>query len=84
MLCITHLAQVAAAATSHVRIDKHDGHTTLTSLDAAASIDELCRMLGGAVDDAAVRQHATNLKQGRFVRGAATGAEVDAPLTLDC
>jgi DNA repair protein RecN (Recombination protein N) len=89
VLCITHLAQVAAVATSHVRIDKQAGRTTLRALEGDEVVDELCRMLGGTTGDEVVRTHARNLREGRFVRGAVASAPpgeavADEPLTLDC
>jgi DNA repair protein RecN (Recombination protein N) len=50
VLCITHLPQVAAAATTHFLVEKHveNGRTisTLQQLDESARIGELARMLG--------------------------------------
>ncbi len=52
VLCITHLAQIAARATTHFHIDKRvRGTRTITSvsnLDAAGRVDEIARMIGGA------------------------------------
>ncbi|MBS0576037.1 MAG: DNA repair protein RecN [Proteobacteria bacterium] len=51
VLCVTHLAQVAAQAHQHLRVHKDsDGATTrsdVQALDAAARVDEIARMLGG-------------------------------------
>jgi DNA repair protein RecN (Recombination protein N) len=65
VLCITHLPQVAALATSHFTIAK-DGltvpaTTTVTALDSAAVVPELVRMLGAADGDRAASQHARQL-----------------------
>lgn len=52
VLCITHLAQIAAMADRHFRIEKslqNDAAvTTIRALDRADSIGELARILGGA------------------------------------
>jgi len=52
VVCITHLPQVAAQADAHFVVEKRaeaDGRvrTRLRSLDAAARVHELARMLGG-------------------------------------
>jgi DNA repair protein RecN (Recombination protein N) len=63
VLCITHLAPVAAQADAHYRVSKEvkDGRTVtgIALLDRAARIEELARMLGGPT--AAARQHAQAL-----------------------
>lgn len=68
VLCITHLPQIAALATTHFAIDKAvRGHRTLTSvtkLDHEARQQEIARMMAGASapsDD--VRQAAKALLQ---------------------
>lgn len=52
VLCITHLAQVAAHASSHYRISKEVRHgrtlTHIDRLDDTQRVEELARMLGGA------------------------------------
>jgi DNA repair protein RecN (Recombination protein N) len=52
VLCITHLAQVAAHASSHYRISKEvrQGRTLtrVSRLDDTERVEELARMLGGA------------------------------------
>ena len=51
VLCITHLPQIAALATTHFAIDKHVKGprtvTTVTRLDDAAREREVARMMGG-------------------------------------
>jgi DNA repair protein RecN (Recombination protein N) len=65
VLCITHLPQVAAAATSQVVVKKevNDGrtHTTLIEVQGVAREIEIARMLGGASDSALA--HAKTLLQ---------------------
>jgi DNA repair protein RecN (Recombination protein N) len=65
VLCVTHLAQVAAQAGQQVRVRKHvaAGHTrtTLEVLDDEARVDELARMLGGARITDRTREHAREM-----------------------
>ncbi len=63
VLCITHLAQVAAHADAHYVVTKQvrDGRTTseIAALDPAERVTELARMLGG--QSTAARRHAEEL-----------------------
>ena len=63
VLCITHLAPVAAAGHRHYFVSKEvvEGRTLtrVTQLDGESRVDELTRMLGGG--GAAARQHAKEL-----------------------
>ena len=73
VLCITHLPQIAARATTHFHIDKRvRGTRTLTSvgrLDEHARGDEIARMIGGAqVSDAALSTARDLLAAGRVER----------------
>ncbi len=73
VLCITHLPQIAARATTHFHIDKRvRGTRTLTSvgrLDEHARADEIARMIGGAqVSDAALSTARDLLAAGRAER----------------
>ncbi len=66
VVVITHLPQVAAAARRHYRLVKGtapDGRaiTTIEAVEGEALVDEICRMLGSAGDDAAARRHAEEL-----------------------
>lgn len=66
VIVITHLPQVAAVADRHYRLVKGvdaEGRatTTIAHVDGEELVDELCRMLGSAPDDAAARSHATEL-----------------------
>jgi DNA repair protein RecN (Recombination protein N) len=70
VLCITHLPQIAAKATTHFHIDKRvRGTRTLTSvarLDEPARVDEIARMIGGAqVSDSALSTARDLLAAGR-------------------
>ena len=63
VLCITHLAPVAATGSRHYLVEKEvdNGrtHTKVRLLNSTTRIDELTRMLGGSGD--AARQHAEEL-----------------------
>lgn len=63
VLCVTHLAQVAALGHQHFRVSKHsEGKQTqshITVLDQASRIEEIARMLGGKSTTA--RQHAEEM-----------------------
>lgn len=63
VLCITHLAPVAARASAHYAVTKHirDGRsvTEIERLDREGQIRELARMLGGPIT--AARRHAEAL-----------------------
>lgn len=64
VLCVTHLAQVAAFADVQFRIEKvverNRTATRVTRLEGVDRIDELARMMSGAVSDAA-RRHVQEL-----------------------
>ncbi|MEO5764705.1 MAG: DNA repair protein RecN [Casimicrobiaceae bacterium] len=66
VLCVTHLAQVAAHADQHIRVSKavqgNGVATTLERLDqAGARVEELARMLSGSAITAKTRAHAREL-----------------------
>ena len=65
VVVVTHLAQVAAFADHHLRIEKTtDGEVTSSSiveLDADARVDEMIRLLSGLVDSSSGRAHAEEL-----------------------
>ena len=66
VICITHLAQIAAMADSHYLIEKKvmDGKTktSISLLDKEAEIVELARILGGAEITDTVMQSAAEMK----------------------
>ena len=68
LLCITHLAPVAAKADRHFRLTKRvEGESVITAvdlLDGDEIIAEMVRMLGAADDDSAARAHAEQLLAG--------------------
>ena len=63
VLCITHLPQVAAAATTHFVVTKEVSHgrtfSELREVKGKARQDEIARMLGGRSDSAL--KHAASL-----------------------
>jgi DNA repair protein RecN (Recombination protein N) len=65
VLVVTHLAQVAAFASSQVTITKHQrGDTTTATAEMVSEeqrLEELARMLSGTPDSATARQHAAEL-----------------------
>lgn len=66
IICITHLAQIAAMADAHYIIEKQtDGRTTTTNimeLNEAEAVDELARILGGAAITDRVIENAREMK----------------------
>lgn len=61
---VTHLAQVASRAASHLLVEKGAGPVTSTAvrhLEGEERVLEIARMLGGDPDSAASREHAREL-----------------------
>ena len=71
VLCVTHLAQVAAQAHQHLRVQKSgqksarddQTFTGIDPLDAEQRIDEVARMLGGTEITETTRAHAAEMLQ---------------------
>ncbi|MGH8982292.1 MAG: DNA repair protein RecN [Acidimicrobiia bacterium] len=65
VLCVTHLAQVAAFADAQVRVEKREegGRTvaTATPVSGDARVSELSRMLAGVGESEHARSHASEL-----------------------
>ncbi len=65
VLVITHLPQVAARGTQHLRVAKRANGDVVSSsiapLDAEARVEEIARMLGGMKITATTRQHAAEM-----------------------
>ncbi len=65
VFCITHLPQVAAAATTHLRVDKIivDGRTmtNIEQLNAATRAVEISRMMGADPESETARLHAESM-----------------------
>jgi len=84
VLCVTHLAQVAAQADRQLRVTKHAaGGSTRTAVEMLSDserVEELARMLGGTVITATTRRHAGEMLESLRrstaggVRAAAVGA----------
>jgi DNA repair protein RecN (Recombination protein N) len=72
VLCVTHLAPIAALADRHLRVVKgvRGGRTRVTaaSLTADERVEEVARMLGGPTTTAAAREHARGLLRARRKR----------------
>ena len=66
VICITHLAQIAAMADSHYRIEKQveegETRTQIRRLSEKESIEELARILGGAEITDAVTKRAEEMR----------------------
>ena len=83
VLCITHWPQIAAAATTQLRVVKRtQGGRTSTSvipLDTEARVEELARMAGGARIGEATRAHARDLLEAGARRRKAPRTPRPAP-----
>ncbi len=65
VMCVTHLAQVAACAQHHWRVSKDEQGGAVTSrvqqLEGTLRVDEIARMLGGLKITRATREHAAEM-----------------------
>lgn len=65
VVCITHLAQIAALASTHFRVEKHSaGELTVATVEAVSGSQqhaEIVRMLGADEGDEAAGRHAREL-----------------------
>jgi DNA repair protein RecN (Recombination protein N) len=79
VLCVTHLAQVAAFADTQVRVEKREdgGRTvaTATPVSGDARVSELSRMLAGVGESEHARSHAAELLD--RAHGAPSRSEVE-------
>ncbi len=68
VLVITHLPQVAARGTRHLRVARQTNgrfvSSNIAALDADARVEEIARMLGGLKITATTRQHAAEMLAG--------------------
>lgn len=78
VLCVTHLAQVAAQADAQLHVRKQTtGKRTIAAVEVLldnARVGELSRMLGGLGDSAHARSHALELLEGARRRGRAAAS----------
>jgi DNA repair protein RecN (Recombination protein N) len=83
VLCVTHLAQVAAQAHSQFKVIKQtDGKMTRThveTLGPAERVDEIARMLGGVDITEQARAHAREMLAGAGLASRAPGSRAPAP-----
>jgi DNA repair protein RecN (Recombination protein N) len=67
VLCVTHLPQIAAFADQHFLIEKREDHgrtkTQVRLLDDRTRVEEVARMLSGAVVTEASQKHASQMIQ---------------------
>src|SRR5688572_23580810 len=79
VVCITHLPQIAARASTHFRIDKTVRRdrtvTAVQRLDAEGRIEEIGRMIGGASVTESVRASARELLSASTKTGEQRGAQ---------
>jgi DNA repair protein RecN (Recombination protein N) len=72
VLCVTHLAPIAARADQHLRVVKsvRAGRTRVTAAALAGDerVEEVARMLGGTATTTAAREHARGLLGARRKR----------------
>src|SRR6202012_1628564 len=65
VLCVTHLAQVAAQGHQHLKVTKiaagGQTRTAVARLSAVARVEEIARMLGGVEITARARAHAREM-----------------------
>ena len=63
VFCVTHLAQVASYAATHVVVRKESGRATVEALTDHARVRELSRMLAGQEESVSAQAHAEELLQ---------------------
>ena len=65
VLCVTHLAQVASKAHTHLRVEKtltkSSASSSLHQLDKEEKVEEIARMMGGMVDSIQSLAHAREI-----------------------
>ncbi|HUY61088.1 MAG TPA: hypothetical protein VMW49_04355, partial [Candidatus Dormibacteraeota bacterium] len=85
VVCVTHLAPIAARAAHHLRVTKRtvDGRTdsTVEELGPAERVEELGRLLAGEATPAAARAHARELLAALGPVGAPAGPGPTPPGT---
>ena len=58
VILVTHEASIAALGTNHILIQRQNGETIITNINADERIREIARMLSGSPDMAEAREHA--------------------------
>jgi DNA repair protein RecN (Recombination protein N) len=67
VICVTHLAQVAAQSSGFVLIERTEDGTTVRSLNTEDEfVAELCRMVGAPTTEPSAWSHAQNLRAGLY------------------
>lgn len=65
IICVTHLAQVAAQGNQHLRVEKRgkgaERSSDIVELDKDARVEELARMIGGVTITDSTRSHAKEM-----------------------
>ncbi|MFP4378434.1 MAG: DNA repair protein RecN [Spirochaetales bacterium] len=73
VLCITHLASIAARADTHITVQKRERNgrtvTDIARVEGDSRVDEISRMLAGDRTGSASRNHALELLQKSMSRG---------------
>ncbi len=64
LICITHLPQIAAKASTHFEVLKQNGETRIKSLNEEEQLEELAKMLSGSEATVEARSNAKVLKYG--------------------
>ncbi|HEX6771505.1 MAG TPA: DNA repair protein RecN [Acidobacteriaceae bacterium] len=84
VLCVTHLPQIAAFASQHLVVEKHEAkgrtRTSVRSLEATERVEEVARMLSGAKRSETSLRHAEQmLAEAGSAEGISTanGAKLD-------
>ena len=61
VLCVTHLPQIAAQATTHYVVQREGRQATVRLVEGGDRIEELSRMLAGMPESELGREHAAEL-----------------------
>jgi DNA repair protein RecN (Recombination protein N) len=84
ILCVTHVAQVAAQGVQHLRVRKDDSGTHIDTLDATERVHEVARMIGGTrLTDATLARAEEMLRLAAQEDAAAEPATAPAGVTPD-
>jgi DNA repair protein RecN (Recombination protein N) len=82
VLCVTHLAQIAALGDTHIRVAKEMAgdrtHTTVTPLNPRARAEEIALLLGGSTSKAALANARDLLERGATWKAQVANAPASA------